>query len=848
MRLARRTLLGVNAVLVIVLLLALGLRLYRIQAQSLWNDEGTSVALAGRDLASITRGAANDIHPPLYYYILHFWIRAFGNSELAVRSLSALLGTLLVLLVFALGRVLAGRCGRDGDAVGLLAAFLAAVSPFLIYYSQEARMYALSAFLGAASMLALSHLLFGECPAFSSPSYSDHVGRTAASHEDARQPASIRCRLTVAVYIVSTILLLYSHYFAATLVVAQNLAVFCWWLVAGNGRARSGALRRWATLQAGIGLAFLPWLLLAGRQLGVWPAISEPLHLMTLALDLLRVFSLGLFVEPHASPVLAGFVALLLLGIVAPWFAPRDGSNRGHGRAAQLAPHVLVLLYLFAPIGIMFMLSLRRPMYNPKFLLPCMPAFYILLAQGAVWLAGTTRETQDGAPAPGNASAGAARMSRGAPSVVLLLLALAVVVASLQSLHAYFWDSRYARDDYRSIAQYIQAVAGANDAVLINAPGQLDTFSYYYHGSLPLYPLPRQRPLDEAQTEADLQQLTEARSRIFAVLWATDESDPQRFVEGWLDQHAYKATDSWYGNVRLVVYAVPAEPSSGQITNPLDVNLGNKVRLLGYNLPTPRVMPGDILQLTLFWQAIAPMTERFKVFTHILDAHGHLVGQRDAEPGGGAKITTIWKPGEQVVDNYGLLVLPATPPGEYTVEVGLYGLNDGQRLPVMEGAQAMGDHILLQPVRILPASAPPPLSVLAMRGATNVQFGDVLLLGYDLAKLGYEHQPDAPLHAGDVLHLTLFWQARHEPQADLSLVLRLLDERGAVRLEQTLQPTDGEYPARRWRPDEIVRDQHNLPLAANLPAGRYTVQLVVQRLPDGQPLARPIALTNLTLK
>jgi hypothetical protein len=135
-----------------------------------------------------------------------------------------------------------------------------------------------------------------------------------------------------------------------------------------------------------------------------------------------------------------------------------------------------------------------------------------------------------------------------------------------------------------------------------------------------------------------------------------------------------------------------------------------------------------------------------------------------------------------------------------------------------------------------------------MRGATNVQFGDVVLLGYDVTKLGYEHRPDAPLHAGDVLHLTLFWQARHEPQADLALVLRLLDEKGTARLEQTLQPTDGEYPARRWRPDEIVRDQHNLPLPANLSTGLYTMQLTVQRQSDGQPIARPIALARLTLK
>ncbi|MEM4723700.1 MAG: glycosyltransferase family 39 protein [Candidatus Hadarchaeum sp.] len=88
--------------LISILLLALSLRLFRIEAQSLWNDEGTSVALAARDLGAITRGAANDIHPPLYYYVLHLWIKLFGNSELSVRSLSALLGTALVLLTFVL--------------------------------------------------------------------------------------------------------------------------------------------------------------------------------------------------------------------------------------------------------------------------------------------------------------------------------------------------------------------------------------------------------------------------------------------------------------------------------------------------------------------------------------------------------------------------------------------------------------------------------------------------------------------------------------------------------------------------------------------------------------------------
>ena len=129
----------------LILLLALGLRLYRLDGQSLWYDEGTSVVLAGRDVAAIVQGAAADIHPPLYYVLLHFWARLFGSSEVAVRLLSAIAGLGVVGAVYLLGRRLFDQ------QVALVAALLAALSPFLVYYSQEARMYILAALLGAVS-------------------------------------------------------------------------------------------------------------------------------------------------------------------------------------------------------------------------------------------------------------------------------------------------------------------------------------------------------------------------------------------------------------------------------------------------------------------------------------------------------------------------------------------------------------------------------------------------------------------------------------------------------------------------------------------------------------------------
>ena len=137
----------------VVLVIAAGLRFYRLDAQSFWNDEGNSARIAERSLTLITEGAAGDIHPPLYYYLLHVWRGVFGASEFALRSLSAVLGVLLVWLTYLIAR----RVFDHG--VGVAAALIAAINPFQIYYSQEARMYLLLAVIGAAATWVLLRLL-----------------------------------------------------------------------------------------------------------------------------------------------------------------------------------------------------------------------------------------------------------------------------------------------------------------------------------------------------------------------------------------------------------------------------------------------------------------------------------------------------------------------------------------------------------------------------------------------------------------------------------------------------------------------------------------------------------------
>jgi 4-amino-4-deoxy-L-arabinose transferase-like glycosyltransferase len=757
------------AVLAAILLLAAGLRFFRLDGQSMWADEGTSVALSGRSLTAITRGAAKDIHPPLYYYLLHFWTAALGTSVTAVRGLSALLGTLLVAATFGLGRKLYGR------AVGLSAAFLAAISPFQVYYSQEARMYILVALLGALSTLLMVWLL--------------------ERLEEGGNPV-----LPAALYVAAAAGCLYSHYFGFTILLAQNLGFLVW--LAGGGRGRWKALAIWASLQAVAVGTFAPWLRLTLGQLRTWPAVSEGFGAPELARRALEVFSLGLSADAtYLVPAMAAFALLLLVGLATWW--PRERSWR-----PRAFPVALAALCFAVPIIVMYVLSRQRPMYNPKFILLATTGYLILAGRGAAALAG-------------------ARRWRAPAAILAGVLSAVIVAASTQSLGAYYFDPAHARDDYRSIASYIEAAAQPGDAILLNAPGQGEIFHYYYGGDLEVYPLPGGRPLDPQLTRQELEDLADdhAGQRAFAVLWATDESDPERFIEGWLDGHAYKASDTWYGNVRLVVYALPKGSPSDQPEHEVGANLGDRVILDGYTLLTPQVRAGDIVQIALYWRAQEAIQRRYKVFVHLLDAGGKVVGQHDAEPGGGARLTTTWEEGESVEDNYGVLVEPGTPPGRAEIEVGMYDLETGERLPVLEGGEAVDTRVLLGAVQIDRVASPPSMEMLRMEHLAGMELGPLRLLGYDLCRLGQPCEEREIFHPGDVIQVVLYWQAEEKPEKQAEVVLSLVDDRGKVVASHHGEPVDGRYPITEWEEGEVVRDQKYLFLPSDVQEGECRLRL-----------------------
>jgi mannosyltransferase len=267
-----------------------------------WIDEGLSVGISDRPLGDIPDALRLDGSPPLYYLLLHLWMRAAGTSEEAVRALSVLFGLLAVPVAWWAARAL------FGTRSAWMAAVLAATSPFLTQFSQEARMYALTALLSLVASAAFA--------------------RAFAFDED-RRPWAIGFAVTLAA-------MLYTHNWALFFGAACGAA---WLFLVARAPApeRRDLLMNGAFGFGGALLLYLPWvpitLYQAAHTGAPW---AESPTLVALVATPGRM--LGQFAQ--VALVLAAGAGLAAL------FARRGGrlSPRGRAAACLLAVAVLTLL------------------------------------------------------------------------------------------------------------------------------------------------------------------------------------------------------------------------------------------------------------------------------------------------------------------------------------------------------------------------------------------------------------------------------------------------------------------------------------------------------------------------
>jgi len=322
---------ALDVVLVAAIVVAAVLRFWHIGAQSLWYDEWVTTDDLSKRLAEMVLVTVpqNEGSPPLYFLIGWFWVRILGGGDGMLRSLSAIVGVATVPVAYLLACEL-----RLRRTMARIAAVLVAVNPMLVWYSQEARPYALFAFLGSLSILLCAR----------------------AAHDD--RTANFVWWGVVAAAALST------HYFAATIIVPE----VAWLAYAWRPNYRKVALGCIPIVVVGIPLFKLlldqqginqDWiadfhigqrLAEAGRGYLLGPA--QPFHEWwpLLAAVLIGAAVVGAVLgDRHERTVLGGMLGIASFGLVVSFFAMLVGSDYFLGRNLIVS---VVPLAIVAAIGL----------------------------------------------------------------------------------------------------------------------------------------------------------------------------------------------------------------------------------------------------------------------------------------------------------------------------------------------------------------------------------------------------------------------------------------------------------------------------------------------------------------
>jgi len=245
----------------------------------------------------------------------------------------------------------------------------------------------------------------------------------------------------------------------------------------------------------------------------------------------------------------------------------------------------------------------------------------------------------------------------------------------------YVWI--YPNTLYRPALDYIEARANPLlDVILLDVRSAL---LRHYEGPLPLVLV--QGTMSEDDIIRKLSGVARGRSRVWYLTFSDLPGDWRGLIHRHLEAQADLVEEAAFEGMRVACYELhdDAHFTVPAPTVRYEVRLGDHIRFLGYDLPQPELSRDQPLAVTLYWQATAPLTTSYTVFTHLLGPDGQLWGQLDSIPQSGTRPTTIWLPGETIVDHDEIPLRPGAPQGDYVLAVGLYDFQTGERLPVFRG-------------------------------------------------------------------------------------------------------------------------------------------------------------------
>ena len=797
--------------LALFVLLAFALRVLRLDFQPLWWDEGYSVWFATHPLGQMAALTAQDIHPPLYYALLHGWIGLFGAGPVSLRLLSVLFGVLAIPAIYLAGRRMLSR------RAALLAAFLLAISPLHVYYSQEVRMYGLVALLSIGVLAAAWRVFEGE-RGREGERAKEGKGEEKVSHSPTL-PRSHAPILPLAAYIIFATAALYTQYYAIFLPIGLTLYA-CW-----RWRRDGSALARWLAAQIVVAVLYLPWVIYAAPKLV--PYVSQkvvqdadkPLGPLMYTARHLAAFTAG-----HLEGPLAGWwpVALLLLvPLSVGWvLLRRRAGERENGRQGDHpfphsptppSPVPMLATVTLTALVLGWLISLRYPFFperGERLLLLALPPFILLMAAAldAIWV-----------------------RARWAAIAMLGL----VVAVSAASLAAFYLVPRYPGDDYRPLIARTVEQGLPEDTVFAIYPWQVGYWRSYGSGDGPtalLTPDADWTPGVAAALDAAL-----ARGKVWFPAHLALGAILEKQVEGHLGGRAVPFINEWYGpGTRLSGWSVTSQPQAVDappVRFPLR-GTDDAVELIGVDAARQPIPAANaVLPITLRWRVPATLPV-LGVSLRLVDSIGRIWAQHDYEPLGNAECrmqngrTVVWNvvaSGQirnpqsairNLSDCLGLLIPAGTPPGQYFVDVALHPKGDARPLDVlgMDG-RSLGAAARLFELTVAPADRDLDPERLPIGTRQAQDFADGLrLLGHTV--------DDRPVAPGEARPVNLFWQAADQPQADTVAFVQLLDAAGQVAAGWEAPP-GGAYATSAWQPGTLIRTQAAFRPRADLPDGRY---------------------------
>lgn len=400
--------------LLFIILLGTVLRIYGLDSENLWFDEVGSVNLALRNIGTVFFKFHNS---PLYFLLLKCWIKMWGVSEFALRSLSVIFGVCSILLIYKLAKKLFNK------NVGLFSAFLLSISPIHIFYSQEARNYSLLIFLTLLSMLSFVNLLNKE-----------------------------QCKSYFYLTLIN-ILVVYTLLHGILVVLVQNVFYFF------KGKHK----KRWLMYQAVVLLFFLLWFIPINivAHTEPWIKVStswiEKPHFSAL-LETFKTFSYGdrsyggkdIHIETKdlRMPQILFFIytILFLLGLLQG----KLWNNRiEYKQRAQTI--VLLNVWLFLSILVPFLFSIVFfPLYVIRYVIFALPAFLIIIAIG---------------------------ISKISNRIAQITVIFIISIFTAFSISVYYTEEL--KITWRDAINYIEKNKNENDVIIVSLAKEVRLFGYY---------------------------------------------------------------------------------------------------------------------------------------------------------------------------------------------------------------------------------------------------------------------------------------------------------------------------------------------------------------------------------